>query len=336
MASKKQANSLRSQMEETFVRDEGKVVAPRAYNLETFNYFRRYLMIKAKSVLIFDTPEFWGLDQYIHFQDTIFRRGFIGYYDLPDFGEVALESDFAVDKKSNIMLNIFRSPKGLRITNKESLMLNGQINAMEVYTIGQDCGLIRLLPDVGYNDYMGYARGITDIIDYYAEKMALASQDLDATFLNSILAYVFSCEDEAMAETLKKMYSEILSGNPATFVGQMYDEQGHKLWETFQQNIGQNFIANEVLTALETLNDQFCTQVGIPNSNSRKESGISEAETNANNVETMTTADEMVDTFNKSIKDVARIFPNASLLRARKRYEDVKKEGENNDDVSNS
>lgn len=335
----KQANSLRSQMEETYLpeRSSDKCVTPIKYNEETKRYFIRYLTLKAKSVLKFGYPDFWGIDQIIHFVDTIFRNGFIGYYDFDDYGEVALASVFSTDEGGVIMQNIFYGPKGLRVENP-ALFRNHPEIASKAFTIGVDCGLIRLLPDVGYYRTPLY-EGIFDIIERYAELMALATQDLEATFINSQLAYVFGCSDKEMAETMKTMYRDVISGNPATFVGDMYDEQGKELWKTFQQNLAQNFIANEVLTALETLNDQFCTQIGIPNANTRKESGVSAEETNANNAETQTLTDVMVETLTQSFAEVSKLFDGAKQLTVEKRYKDVinvtKKEGENDDTISN-
>lgn len=339
-AQPKQANSLRSQMEETYIPDrDDLVVSPRAYNMETYNYFKRYLIMEAISVLKFGFPDFWSYDQKRHFKYTLFPDGYTTFTNVPEFGVVALEA--MPGGSSDGMLNLFWTPKEMVFSNP-ALPVDFKRNRK----VGTECVIVRLEPDVlywgpsiGRIPSIGGTEGIVDIVDRFATDMALAVQDLDANLINSQLAYAFRTAGKAMAETSKSVYTQIASGNPAVFLDEdMYDDQGRPLWDTFQQNLKQNYIANDVLQTLETLNDQYCTKIGIPNSNARKESGISEAETNANNVETQALSDVWVESLREGFDEVERVY--GVKLTVEKRYKQstgiVEKGDDENDDVRNN
>ena len=56
-----------------------------------------------------------------------------------------------------------------------------------------------------------------DIVSYYADLLALATESLAVNITNSKLAYVFACQDKTVAESFKKMFDQINEGNPAVF-----------------------------------------------------------------------------------------------------------------------
>lgn len=291
------------------------------YDLETYNYFKRYLFQQVISVFKWTFPETWGGDQIRHFLYTLYTHGFIGIYDLPEYGVVALESGGGMGQ------NLFYAPKELILTNP-ALNLKG-----ENFVIGETCVCMRLMPDVlTYGPQLMVAEpiGVLDIIEHFAESMALATQALNMDLINSQLAYVFCAKDKNVAESMKKLYAQMISGQPAVFANEgLYGEQGEKLWDAFQQNLRQNYIANDIITTLESLNDRFCSKVGIPNSNTRKESGISETETNANNIETQILSDIWLDTLKEGCKEVEQLF--GVHIGVEKRYENIDERGEVND-----
>lgn len=290
------------------------------YDLRIYNFFRRYLLQKIMSVGKWTFPVLWSQDQIRHFMYTVYIDGYIGILETLKYGVVALECSFSG-------LNLFYSPTKFIVTNP---LLN-----TEERTIGKDGVLLRLQPDVGgwSNDCFTNEWGCMDIVNYYAEQMALATQALNVNIINSQLAYIFTAMDENTAESLKKVYAKVASGDPAVFIDKkLFTDDGTALWQAFQQNLSQNFIAPEIQTVLETINNQFCTLIGLPNANTQKKERMLVDEVNANNIETNCLSDIWIETLQEGCKQASDMF--GITLSVEKRY---KEEVEDNaDDIRKS
>ena len=287
------------------------------YDLGLYNFFKRYLLQKAMSVFKWTFPDSWTQDQIRHFMYTLYINGYIGILDTAKYGVVALECSFSG-------LNLFYAPTKILVTNP-------LLSSVEK-TIGKDCVVLRLQPDVGgwSNDCFTTEWGCMDIIDNYAEQMALATQALDVNIINSQLAYIFTAMDETTAESLKKVYAKVASGDPAVFIDKkLFSDDGSALWQAFQQNLSQNFIAPEIQTVLETINDQFCTMIGLPNANTQKRERMIVDEVNANNVETYCLSDIWLETLQEGCKQASDMF--GITFNVEKRY----KEDDGYDEIRN-
>ena len=276
------------------------------YNAPLFLYFKKYLLQKCISVFKFTYPETWTRDQIRHFRNVLFTTGYIGVFEDKKFGLVALACNFMGQ-------NLFYSPKKILVANP---LLAGVER-----TIGKDCVLFTLQETPSFGDlyFNPASTSVLDIIDYYAEQMALASQALNSNFVNSQLAYVFSTDNKSSAEAFKKMFEMIASGEPAVVQDKnLLNEDGSPAWQAFQQNLSQTFIANDILTSLSGLNDQFCTLVGIPNANTEKKERLIVDEANANNVETTCLSDLWLENMQKCCDEVNAMF--GVDMKVEKRY----------------
>ena len=176
--------------------------------------------------------------------------------------------------------------------------------------IGKDCAVIYLRPT---------RCGIFDIIGYYSYKLALVASSFDMNIFNSKLAFMMASKSKASAQTLKKIYDQVQSGNPAV----AFDEKikiddamrGEKteLWETFNKDLKQNFIAPELIDVFEKLLDQFDTEVGIPSVGSDKKERLNVLETEKNDVETVTRLTTWLETMQPGINDANRLYPELKL-----------------------
>ena len=127
--------------------------------------------------------------------------------------------------------------------------------------------------------------------------------------VNSKLAYVFACEDQTTAESFKKLYDVINEGNPAVFADKkLFDDEGNPLWVTFQNNLKQNYIAKDILEDMTKIDARFCTEVGIPNVNMAKESGVTSNEVEANNIDTKTKISIWLETIKQGIEETNNMF----------------------------
>lgn len=247
-------------------------------------YFRRYLLQKVISVYEFKgIPKTWSVDYFLY---TLFVCGFVAVINTDMFGVIPQHcSLFGYD--------VFYRPTNASIANPK---LKGILQPR----IGTECSLIRLMPDYG---------SCWDIVSYYADLLALSTEAIAANMVNSKLAYVFACDDKTIAESFKKMYDKINEGDPAVFADKkLFSEDGTPMWVTFQNNLKQNYIVKDILEDMTKIDARFCTEIGIPNVNMAKESGVTDNEVEANNVDTKSKASLWLETIREGLDQTNKLF----------------------------
>lgn len=247
-------------------------------------YFKRYLIQKIISVFKFEgIPETWAKDYFLY---TLFVFGYCAVINTNKYGVIPQHCALSG-------YNIFYRPNRAIIANP---LFSRTINAQ----IGKDCELIRMAPDWC---------GVWDIVEYYADLMALTSETIAVNLINSKFSYVFAAEDKASAESLKKLYDQIASGEPAAFADKkLFTDDGDPSWYLFVQNLKQNYIAGDLLEDLAKIDSRFNTEIGIPNVNIAKASGVGEAEVMANNIDTHSKAALWLETIRDSLEKVNDMF----------------------------
>lgn len=246
-------------------------------------YFRRYLLQKAISVFKWKLPDGWARNYFLY---VLYCWGFLAIINTDKFGVIPQQCGLRG-------YNVYYQPTNAIITNP---LLRG-IREPE---IGTECVLLRLQPDYG---------GVMDLVNYYAEELALASEAISVNLLNSKLAYVFTAQNKSTAESFKKLYDEIASGNPAVVQDKnLLGDDGKPSWMPFAQNLAQTYIAGDLLTAMREIENQFCTDLGLPNANTNKKERLITDEVNANNVETYTRAAMWLEELQKGCEDASAMF----------------------------
>ncbi len=247
-------------------------------------YFRKYLAQKILSVYEFkNIPETWSKDYFLY---TLFIWGYVAVIRTDKFGVIPQHcSLFGYD--------VFYRPTNCSIANP---LLKGILQPR----IGLECELVKIQPDYG---------SVWDIISYYADLLALATESMAANMVNSKLAYVFAAENKTTAESFKKMYDQINEGNPAVFIDKkLFAEDGTPLWTNFQNNLKQNYIVSDILENMAKIDARFCTEIGIPNINMAKESGVTDNEVEANDIDTRSKASLWLETINDGLDKVNKMF----------------------------
>jgi len=264
-------------------------------NTELYHYFIRYLLQKVFSVYEFEgLPETWDLD---YFRYVLFIMGYIPVFDTAEFGPVAIDGTLSG-------MNLYYRPNKVIIANP--------VLGSRTLEIGKDTELIRLTPD-----YLG----IMDLVGYYADILSLITESASTNILNSRLAYVFRAKNKTSAEGFKKMFDKIMSGEPAVFIdNKMVNADGTPTWDTFLNNLNNNFIADKLANELKNWEDRFNTDIGIPNANTQKRERLITDEVNANNVDTRSKVDLWLDEMTRSMDKVNKMF-NLSLS-VKYRYEE--------------
>ena len=228
-------------------------------------------------------PEEWDPD---YFKYILYGLGYIAVLNTRSFGVICQGGALGG-------YNLYYRPSYIMITNP---LLKETITA----DIGSDCALIKLQPDYS---------SIMDIVNYYADQMALASEAMGMNLVNVKTGVVFGAKDKAQAESFKKMYDKIGEGDPAIVIDKnMLDDQGKPNWLPFVQNLGQQYITDKLLSDIRKIESMFDTEIGIPNANTDKAERLITDEVNANNTETATRCELWLESIRRGIEDANNMF----------------------------
>ena len=247
-------------------------------------YFQRYLIQEIIGAFEFDgIPEHWAKN---YFYYVLFVFGFIGVINTDKYGIIPQHGTLGGR-------NVMYQPHFMIITNP---LLKG----IQRPVIGKECALIKMQPD--------YC-GAWDIVEFYADMLALSAEAAATNLVNSKLAYVFMSKNKAAAESFKQMFDQIMSGNPAAFVDKdLFNDDGSPNWVQFVQNLQQNYIAGDILEDMAMWDARFHTEIGIPNVGIAKLSGVSDAEVNANNGSTFSKASVWLECIRDGLKQCNDLF----------------------------
>lgn len=245
-------------------------------------YFRRYLLQRAMSVFKWEAPEQWNMD---YFRYVLYCWGYIAIINTREFGVIPQQCHLGG-------YNVFYAPTYAVISNPK---LTGILEPQ----IDRQCTIIKLMPDYG---------GILDMVYYYADQLALYGEAAAMNVQNSKLGYIVGARSKGMAEAIKKAFDMIMQGEPLAVYDKNADPDLGALFETFAQNLQQNFIAPDILEAMRRVENEFCTRIGINNTNTDKKSRMLVDEVNANNEEVRSLADLWLKTLQDGCKKAREMF----------------------------
>lgn len=257
-------------------------------NTRLQRFFRKYLLQKAISVFKWNLPEEWDKDYFLY---TLYCMGFIAVLNTDRYGVICQQC-------APGGYNLYYRPSYVIVTNPllpKSLTLN----------IDRDCTLIKLQPDYS---------SITDIVNYYADQLALCSEAMGVNLINTKSGTVFGAESKAAAESYKKMYDNLSEGDPAVVIGKkLLDPEGKPTWFPFTQNVKESYVVSDILMDMRKIEAQFDTDIGIPSANTEKRERLISDEVNANNVETASRCELWLETVRKEIDKANAMFPGINL-----------------------
>lgn len=252
-------------------------------NTRIRRYFRKYLLQKAISVFKWDIPEEWDKDYFLY---TLYGLGYIAVIDTDKYGVICQGGALGG-------YNIYYRPSYIIITNP---LFQGSITA----NIDKDTAIIKLQPDYS---------SIMDIVGFYADQLALAAESLGVNLVNVKTGIVFGADNKNSAESYKKMFDGLSSGDPAIVIDKkLLDEQGKPVWFPFFQNVKQSYVASDILSDMRKIEAMFDTDIGIPNANTDKAERLITDEVNANNVETATRCELWLDSIRKGLTKANEMF----------------------------
>lgn len=246
------------------------------------SFYRKYLLQKAIARFDFTIPDTWAKNYFLY---VLFCYGVLAVFNTDKFGVICQGCGLSG-------YDVFYQPTKAVVTNP--LINGGELK------IGRKCELLYLQP--------GYS-GIMDIVTYYGDLMALASQTAGYNLLNSRLAYIFVSKNKSIAESFKSMTDKVLSGDPAVVVDkQLLDNNGDLSMFYFSNKLKENFITPELLNVLRDLEIKFDNEIGIPNQNESLRERQNVDQVHMNDFETQAKCLLWLDTMKDCISKINRMF----------------------------
>lgn len=250
-------------------------------------YFHRTLLRKAISVFKWKLPKGWAENYFLY---TLFCNGYIAIINTKPFGIIP----------QNCTLygyNVMYQPNHILIANP---LLSTSLDLI----IDVNTTLIQLHPDY---------TGIMDTVYTYGDLMALTVQTLTTNLVNSKLTYLFETSNKNVQANMMQLYDKIASGEPAVF----YDKDLNKMdasgkeyipFETFTQNLSQNFISPALMETLSEIEQMFLSEIGIPSANTDKRERLINAEIKVSNIDTYSEPSHILENLKLSVKKACQMF----------------------------
>lgn len=252
-------------------------------NTQMFTFFRKYLLEKVMSVFEFELPEMWDKNYFLY---SLFLNGYLAIVNTDKFGVICQHCGLRG-------YNIYYNPTHAIIVNP---LLTGILEPK----IGTQCSLIRLQPNYS---------GVSDIVNYYADNMAMTAETCEMNIMNSKLSFLFAVRGKSQAESMKKILDQVMRGE----LGVFYDEKlqmgnDNIPLDFFNNDLKKNFIAPELQDTLRRWEEMFCNEVGIPNIRSDKKERMIVDEVNSNNIECFTKAELWLETLKEGVEQTNKMF----------------------------
>lgn len=252
-------------------------------NTQMFTFFKKYLLEKVMSVFEFELPEMWDKNYFLY---SLFLNGYLAIVNTDKFGVICQHCGLRG-------YNIYYNPTHAIIVNP---LLTGILEPK----IGTQCSLIRLQPNYS---------GVSDIVNYYADNMAMTAETCEMNIMNSKLSFLFAVRGKSQAESMKKILDQVMRGE----LGVFYDEKlkmgnDNNPLDFFNNDLKKNFIAPELQDTLRRWEEMFCNEVGIPNIRSDKKERMIVDEVNSNNIECFTKAELWLETLKEGVEQTNKMF----------------------------
>ena len=270
-------------------------------NSVTYAYWQRSLYQRAISTIDFKgLPDGWEASVRDFFYWCLFAYGYVGVFDTDKFG-------LSFQPGALYGFDFYYQPT-------EFIVANPKLN--QRFKIHEECEIIKLAPDY---------RGIWDIISYYAMLLSALDSGISSSIVNSKFAWMMGAKNKAAAETLKKIFDKVASGEPAVVFDQsllQIDAQSkEEPWSFLERtNLKQSYITTDMLMDKSTLLSSFDAEIGIRSLPYNKKERLVTAE--AESREQDSTARLMVwkATLDSSIKLVNDMF--GTSIKAELTYND--------------
>ena len=273
------------------------------YSSEVYYYFWRSLYQRLATRFKWEVPEHWDKEV---FEFTLYALGFVGIFDTNKYAKTANQRFGIIPAPATVSgVGVQMQPTKIRTANPHFYMPYSE-------TIYEGAGLIKITSDY---------RGILDIVDFYAERLATLYSTIDQSIINSRFAYIVAANSPAASATIKALFDSRNSGKPLM----VYDKdklkkkdaiddktaplQTTEPFEFLDLEVGKNYITDKLLADYRTIMQQFDAEIGIPNVSYEKKERLISNEVESNSAETVARYEFFMDCIERSLEKTYKVFP---------------------------
>ena len=283
-------------------------------NSVTYAYWQRSLFQRAISTIDFkNRPDTWKASVRDFFYWCLFRFGYIGVFDTDEFG-------LSFQPGNLYGFDFYYQPV-------EFIVANPKLSAR--FKIHEECEILKLTPDY---------RGIFDIISYYAMLLSALDSGINMSIVNSKFAYLMGAKNKGAAESLKKIFDKIASGEPAVIFDQSLlpiDPQSkEESWSFLERsNLKQSYLTTDQLMDRSTLLSSFDAEIGIRSLPYNKKERLVTAEAESRKQDSTARLEVWKATLDSSLELVNKMF--GTNIKAELTYDDkeVPEDGTGEDNI---
>lgn len=213
-------------------------------NSVTYAYWQRSLFQRAISTIDFTgLPDTWKASVRDFFYWCVFAYGYVGIFDTDEYG-------LSFQPGALYGFDFYYQPT-------EFIVANPKLN--KKFKIHEEAEILKLTPDY---------RGIFDIISYYSMLLSALDSGINMSIVNSKFAYLMGAKNKGAAESLKKIFDKIASGEPAVIFDQsllpMDPQSKEESWSFLERsNLKQSYLTTDQLMDRSTLLSSFDAEIGI-------------------------------------------------------------------------
>ena len=258
-------------------------------NSVTYAYWQRSLFQRAISTIDFTgLPDTWQASVRDFFYWCVFAYGYVGIFETDEYG-------LSFQPGALYGFDFYYQPT-------EFMVANPKLNKR--FKIHEECELLKLTPDY---------RGIFDIISYYAMLLSALDSGINMSIVNSKFAYLMGAKNKGAAESLKKIFDKIASGEPAVIFDQsllpMDPQSKEEPWSFLERsNLKQSYLTTDQLMDRSTLLSSFDAEIGIRSLPYNKKERLVTAEAESREQDSTARLEVWKATLDSSLELVNKMF----------------------------
>ena len=284
----------------------------KSFNNKVFMLWERALFQRAASVIDFENlPDGWSGPVKDFFIYCLYRFGYLGVFETEANGLI-----FQPGTLSGY--DIYYQPVEFLVNNPHMDIENNR------FIIGETCELIKLTPD-----YLG----VWEIINYYAEKLAVLDNALNMSLINNKFAFMLAAKNKQASEAFKKMIDKVNAGEPAVIYDmKLINDQQDKTepWQLWSRDhMKENYITTMQLADFNTILHNFDKEIGIPTIPVEKKERMITDEANSTVIDAISRSEIWLKTLESSLENVNKKY-GLNIKASRHYKEEVSENAEQN------
>jgi len=266
------------------------------------DYWCRALYERALTVFEWTVPKAWEGQHKDFLLYLLYSQGYVGIINTEDYGVIFQPCTLGPDR------DVMYQPTGIMVANPYDA------NISKDYTLGVDAEILKMTPDF---------RGVFDVIDLYARRLAGIATAIHAAIMNAPPVPIYGARSKTGAAALRIMSDKVYSGDPFVILDSqiMWPDAKTKEDAIFDITPKRDYVVDKLLDAERELLRAFDSAVGIPNIDDKKERLVT-SEAESKQINATAVAFEWYDCLKDSIDKIKSVFPEIEL-DVKLRYSEV-------------